>query len=146
VFGRPAVNIFSDDVVRLIRFYEHLGFRETFRTPKDGEPDHAEVALDGFTLGLASSKAAYRDHGLRTGVDHSLRTGVGGHSAELVLWTDDLDGDYARLMSKGARSLRTPHDFLSDLRVGWVADPDGNVIRLVERRRDAALMRQRPAT
>ena len=27
-----------------------LGFRETFRTPQDGDPDHVELNLDGFTL------------------------------------------------------------------------------------------------
>lgn len=48
----PSVNVYSRYVMRLERFYEGVGFRETCRTPKEGEPAHAEVALDGFTLGL----------------------------------------------------------------------------------------------
>jgi hypothetical protein len=29
-FREPMINIYSHDVTRLIRFYEGLGFRETF--------------------------------------------------------------------------------------------------------------------
>ena len=126
MFSNPAVNLYSHDVMRLVRFYESLGFRETFRAPKDGAPDHAEVTLDAFTIGIASVEAVIRDHRLRPKLE--------GRPVEIVLWTDDIDRDFARLVSQGARSLSTPHDFLSDLRVAWVADPDGNPIRLVQRR------------
>jgi len=36
MFADPAINIDSRDLVRLVSFYEGLGFRETFRTPEDG--------------------------------------------------------------------------------------------------------------
>ncbi len=126
VFTKPAVNIYSRDTLRLVRFYEGLGFRETFRTPREGTPIHAEVALDGLTIGVASVEAAIADHGL--GPD------LGGHPVEVVLWTDDADREYARLTAEGAPSLSPPHDFLSDLRLAWVADPDGNPIRLIQKR------------
>jgi lactoylglutathione lyase len=114
--------------VRLVSFYEGLGFRETFRTPKDGTPDHVEVVLDGLTIGIASVEAATRDHG--------LNPDLGGRPVEIVLWTDDTDGDYARLTADGAPSLSAPHDLPSaDLRLAWVADPDGNPIRLAQRRK-----------
>jgi glyoxylase I family protein len=64
MFRSPAINIYSRDVLRLVSFYEGLGFRETFRTPKDGTPDHVEVSLDGFTIGIASVEASAADHGL----------------------------------------------------------------------------------
>jgi hypothetical protein len=46
VFSKPQINVYSHDVVRLVTFYEGLGFRETFRTPKAGTPDHVELVLD----------------------------------------------------------------------------------------------------
>jgi catechol 2,3-dioxygenase-like lactoylglutathione lyase family enzyme len=126
VFHSPAINLYSHDVLRLVAFYEGLGFRETFRTPAEGEPVHVEVALDGFIIGIASVEAAAADHG--------LRPELGGRPVEIVLWTDDTDGAYERLVADGAPSLSPPHDFLAHLRLAWVADPDGNPIQLAQRR------------
>jgi catechol 2,3-dioxygenase-like lactoylglutathione lyase family enzyme len=127
-FRSPAINIYSRDVLRLVRFYTSLGFRETFRTPDEnaGTPVHVEMTLDGFTIGIASVDAASADHG--------LTTDLGGHPVEMVLWTDDTDRDYARLTACGAPSLSPPHNFLADLRATWLADPDGNPIQLVQHR------------
>jgi catechol 2,3-dioxygenase-like lactoylglutathione lyase family enzyme len=126
MFSSPAINVYSRDVLRLVAFYAGLGFRETFRTPKDGTPVHVELVLDGFTIGIASVDAAIADHG--------LRPDLGGRPVEIVLWSDDTDGDYARLTADGAPSLSPPHDWLSDLRLAWVADPDGNPIQLAQHR------------
>jgi len=126
VFRSPAINIYSRDVMRLVAFYELLGFRETFRTPKEGTPVHVEVTLDGFTIGIASVDAAIAEHG--------LSPNLGGRPVEVVLWTDDTDREYARLTADGAPSLSPPHDFLADLRLAWVADPDGNPIQLAQHR------------
>jgi hypothetical protein len=79
-----------------------------------------ELVLDGFTIGIASVEAAIADHG--------LNPNLGGRPVEILLWTDDTDGDYARLTADGAPSLSEPHDWLSDLRLAWVAGPDGNPI------------------
>jgi catechol 2,3-dioxygenase-like lactoylglutathione lyase family enzyme len=126
MFSSPAINVYSRDVLRLVAFYAGLGFRETFRTPKDGTPVHVEMVLDGFTIGIASVDSAIADHG--------LRPNLGGRPVEIVLWSDDTDGDYARLTADGAPSLSPPHDWLSDLRLAWVADPDGNPIQLAQHR------------
>jgi catechol 2,3-dioxygenase-like lactoylglutathione lyase family enzyme len=120
------INIYSREVMQLVSFYEGLGFRETFRTPKKGTPVHVEVNLDRFTIGIASVDAAIADHG--------LSPNLGGRPIEIVLWTDDTDRDYARLTADGAPSLSPPHDFLANLRAAWVADPDGNPIQLVQHR------------
>jgi uncharacterized glyoxalase superfamily protein PhnB len=121
------MNIYSRDVMRLVRFYASLGFQETFRTPTDGTPVHVELTLDGFKIGVASVDTAVADHG--------LRPDLGGRPIEIVLWSDDADRDYARLTAAGEPSLSPPHDFLADtLRSAWVADPDGNPIQLVQRR------------
>jgi len=126
VLSSPAINVYSHDVMQLVSFYERLGFRETFRTPKDGTPVHVEVRLDGLTIGIASVEAAIADHG--------LSPQLGGRPVEVVLWTDDVDRDYGRLTREGAPSLSAPHDFLADLRLAWVADPDGNPIQLAQKR------------
>ena len=116
-FRNPAINMYSHDVVRLARFYEDLGFRQTFRTPNEGTPVHVELTLDGFTMGIASADAAIAYHG--------LSPDLSGRPVEIVLWTDNTDRDYARLTVGGAPSLSPPHDFLANLRAAWVADPDG---------------------
>jgi lactoylglutathione lyase len=125
MFQTPMMTLFTQDVPRLVNFYERLGFRETFRTPKQGTPAHVEVALDQFTIGISSVDAAINDHG--------LKVNLGGRPAGVALWTEDVDRDYARLTAEGALSLSPPHDFLS-LRAAWVADPDGNPVNIIERR------------
>jgi hypothetical protein len=40
----------------------------------------------------------------------------------------------ARLTAAGAKPLSEPHDWLDDLRLAWVADPDLNPIQLVQHR------------
>ena len=126
MFQNPAINIYSHDVLRLVGFYEGLGFREGFRTPKEGPPVHVEVTLGGFTIGIAAVDTAAADHG--------LSPDLGGRPVEIVLWTDDTDRDYTRLTAAGAPSLSPPHDFLANLRLAWVADPDGSPIQLAQRR------------
>lgn len=127
-FRNPMINIYSHDLARLASFYERLGFRETFRTPKEGAPVHVEVTLDDFSIGIASVDAAAADHG--------LSPELGGQPIEIVLWTDDVDREHSRLTAHRAPSLSPPHDFLSGaLRAAWVADPDGNPIQLVQQRR-----------
>jgi catechol 2,3-dioxygenase-like lactoylglutathione lyase family enzyme len=126
-FRDPMINLYTRDAPRLAAFYERLGFRETFRTPKEGAPLHVEIELDGFKVGIASVEAAIKEHGLKPDLD--------GRPVEIVLWTDDIDRDHARLTADDAPSLSSPHDFLaSRLRAAWVADPDGNPIQLVQRR------------
>lgn len=126
MFKDPSINIFSLDVERLASFYKGIGFRETYRTPKKGAPSHVEVTLDRFTIGVSSVEAAVKDHG--------VKPELGGRPVAIVLWTDDVDHAYAHLTKGGARSLKPPHDFRSDLRTAWVADPDGNPITIAQRR------------
>lgn len=125
-FTSPMINLLTREVERMVAFYAGMGFKESFRTPKEGTPTHVELTLEKFTVGISSVEAAIKEHGL----DPQL----GGRPIAIVLWTDDADGDYIRLTAAGARSLREPEDFRSDLRTAWVADPDGNPINLVQRR------------
>ena len=125
----PAVNYYVEDVEAAFRFYtENFGFVETFRTPKQGKPDHVEVSLGPLILGLSSKEAGIRDHNLPLGPHGNPRV-------ELVLWTADVNAAYAALIAKGVPSVSPPHDFLESLRSAWLMDPDGNPVAIVQRRR-----------
>lgn len=127
-FTDPQINYYVEDVEIAVRFYtEHFGFVETFRTPKQGMPEHVELRLGPLVLGLASREAGRTVHGLPLGPGGNPR-------AELVVWTDDVDEVYTRLVEKGVPSVRPPHNFLSSLRSAWVMDPDGNPVEIVTRR------------
>jgi catechol 2,3-dioxygenase-like lactoylglutathione lyase family enzyme len=127
MFSTPQVNIYSEDVVRSVEFYRGFGFEETFRTPRDGDPIHVELELDGFKVGIAALTSAVADHGL------VLDLSKPGRGMEILLWTDNTDAAFGRLKAAGARVLSEPHDWLGTLRVAWVADPDDNPIELAQR-------------
>ena len=128
MFRSPQINIYSRDLAKAQSFYASLGFKETFRTPPTGNPSHVELQLDGFKLGIATIEAAQHHHGLATGGE--------GRWIEIVLWTDDTDSAIERTTAAGAPVLSPAHDFLDGrLRAGWVADPDGNPIQIVQRKR-----------
>ena len=126
MFRDPLINIYVQDVERVARFYAlRLGFRETFRTPPSGVPDHIELRLEGLTLGIASIDAARRMHG--------FTAGTGAPRSEVALWCDDVDATYADLIGNGAGPVSAPHDFLGRLRAAWVSDPEGNHVQVVMR-------------
>jgi len=127
VFRDPRVNIYVTDVEASSRFYDLLGFTETFRTPEHGAPIHVELRLGEFTLGLADTAAARDMHGIEVGP-------TGLPRAEVVVWIDDVDTAVADLSARGVPVLSKPHDFVETLRAAWVADPDGNLVQLVTRR------------
>jgi len=126
-FRSPQINLYSKDLARAEAFYKSLGFVVTFRTPKKGPPEHVELKLDGFTLGIATFAAARDTHGLHPGGD--------GRWIELVLRTDDVDWAVKDLVARGAPLITAPHDFADgQLRAGWIADPDGNPIQIYQQR------------
>jgi lactoylglutathione lyase len=124
MFRDPQVNFFVRDVETSVRFYiDHFGFKESFRTPQEGVPEHVEVRLGGLILGLASIAAAQNVHGLTTGGSHPR--------AEVCLVADDVDQAHVELVARGVPSLREPHDFLGGrLRAAMLADPDGNPVTI----------------
>ncbi|HTW35380.1 MAG TPA: VOC family protein [Rhizomicrobium sp.] len=127
-FKSPQINLYSRDLPRALAFYAQLGFVETFRTPASGAPAHVELKLDGFTLGIATVEAAREHHGLQPEGE--------GRWIEIVVWTDDTDAAVRMLAAYGAPVLSPAHDFLGGrLRSAWVADPDGNPVQLVQRKR-----------
>ena len=71
VFSTPMANLYTNDIEAGLRFYRDLlGFTETFRTPRDGTPEHVELKLDGFMIGLGTGTArrcSARGRAARTG-------------------------------------------------------------------------------
>ncbi len=118
------VTLYSRNLQTTQRFYEGLGFVETFRYPGAGEPHHVELTQNSFKLGIVDIGKASADHG--------FTASLGGHTAELVFWNDDTDGLFATLIGAGASVISEPHDWLGRLRVAWIGDPDGNPIQLVQ--------------
>ncbi len=43
------VTLYSQNLQKARRFYQGLGFAETFRYPKTGEPHHIELTQNNFT-------------------------------------------------------------------------------------------------
>ena len=124
-FRAPQINLYSRDLPRAAAFYKGLGFVESFRTPEKGPPDHIELKLDGFTLGIATFEAARAQHGLKPGGD--------GRWIEVVLRTGDADKAVKALVAQGAPLIAAPHDFAGgQVRAGWIADPDGNPVQIYQ--------------
>ncbi len=120
------VNLYTNDIEAGLRFYRDLlGFTETFRTPKEGTPEHVELSLKGFGLGLSAVEAAKRVHG----VDAS----PGSPAMSLVIWTDDVDKSFKQLTSVGTPVVQQPHPSGKHNRAALLRDPDGNLVEIVAR-------------
>ena len=127
MFAEGLVNLYTRDIEVGIRFYRDLlGFKETFRTPREGTPSHVEFKVGGFTLGLGTVEAAKRVHG----VDPA----PGTPAMALVFWTDDVDLTFDRLTSAGVEVVQSPHDTGNNNRNALLRDPDGNLVEVVSKR------------
>ena len=124
MFVSAFVNLYTGDIEAGLRFYRDLlGFEELFRTPLDGTPEHVELVLGGFRLGLGTVAAARRAHG----VDPT----PGSPTMAVVVWTDDVDAAYQHLLTAGVPGVRPPQDTGNNNRNALVRDPDGNLVELV---------------
>ncbi len=124
MFATGFVNLYTADIEAGLHFYRDLlGFEETFRAPTEGIPEHVELTLNGFALGLGTVQAAKRVHG----VDAS----PGSPAMVLVVWTDDVDTAFEHLRSAGVPVVQTPHDTGNNNRNVLLRDPDGNLVEIV---------------
>jgi lactoylglutathione lyase len=127
MFADALVNLYTNDIEAGLRFYRDLlGFTETFRTPLEGTPEHAEMRLNGFTLALGTVEAARRAHG--------VEAAPGSAAMVLVLWTDDVDVTYQKLVAAGTPAVKPPHDTGNNNRTALLRDPDGNLVEIVAKR------------
>src|SRR5580658_3939850 len=118
------VNIYTRDIAAALSFYRDLlGFVETFRAPTEGIPEHVELRLNGFTVGLGTVEAAKRVHG--------VEAVPGSPAMVLVVWTDDVDKSYAELVAAQVPVLQPPHNTGNNNRNALLHDPDGNLVEIV---------------
>jgi lactoylglutathione lyase len=125
-------NYYVKDVESMAAFYrDNFGFKETYRTPIEGKPEHIEIRLEEYLMGLSSVEAGRRIH--------QLPLDPGKPRGEIVLWTNDVDKAHAMLIEKGVHCIREPHNFDANeqllLRVAWYEDPEGNIFQTVCQRR-----------
>jgi lactoylglutathione lyase len=126
VFVSGFVNLYTADIEAALRFYrDQLGFEETFRTPNEA-PEHVELTLNGFMLGLGTVESATRVHG----VDPS----PGVAAMVVVAWADDVDTAFEGLQAAGVPVLQPSHDTGNDNRNARLQDPDGNLVEIVGKR------------
>jgi lactoylglutathione lyase len=126
MFATGFVNIYTRDIEAGIGFYRDLlGFKETFRTPTEGTPEHVELALNDFLIGLGTAEAAKRVHG--------VDAAPGSPAMALVVWTDDVDRAFELLVSAGAPVLQAPHPSGNNNRNALLRDPDGNLVEIVSK-------------
>ena len=124
VFVTGFVNLYTHDIEAGLHFYRDLlGFTETFRTPTDGIPEHVELKLNGFMVGLGTVEAAKRVHG--------VEATPGSPAKVLVVWTDGVDKACADLAAAGVPVLQPPHDTGNNNRSALLRDPDGNLVEVV---------------
>jgi lactoylglutathione lyase len=127
MFATALVNLYTRDIEAGLRFYRDLlGFAETFRAPRDGVPEHVELRLNGFTVGLGTVEAAKRVHG--------IDAAPGSPAMVLIVWTDDVDVAYRDLVAAGVPALQSPHDTGNNNRNALLRDPDGNLVEIVAKR------------
>lgn len=126
MFVSALVNLYTRDIEAGLRFYRDLlGFVETFRTPTEGVPSHVELSLNGFVLGLGSVEAARDVHG--------VEASPGSPAMVLVVWTEDVDAAYERLVAAGVPALQPPHNTGNNNRNALLRDPDGNLVEIVSK-------------
>jgi lactoylglutathione lyase len=124
VFLDALVNLYTRDIEAAMHFYgDLLGFEETFRTPREGVPEHVEFRVSGFTLGLGTVEAARRVHG--------VEAVPGSPAMSVVVWTDDVDASYTKLAAAGVTVVRAPHNAGNNNRNALLRDPDGNLVEMV---------------
>ncbi len=124
MFTAGLVNLYTRDIEAGLRFYRDLlGFTETFRTPAGGIPEHVELRLGGFTVGLGTVEAARKVHG--------VEAAPGSPAMVLVVWTGDVEAACAELRAAGVPLVQPPHDTGNSNRNALLRDPDGNLVEIV---------------
>jgi lactoylglutathione lyase len=126
MFVSALVNLYTRDIEAGLRFYRDLlGFVETFRTPTEGVPSHVELSLNGFVVALGTVEAAREVHG--------VEASPGSPAMVLVVWTEDVDAAYERLVAAGVPAIQPPHDTGNNNRNALLRDPDGNLVEIVSK-------------
>jgi lactoylglutathione lyase len=113
--------IYSTDVERSVRFYQHLGFASHFRLPPEGEAGYVGLRRGDYELAIVTTQSPEELIGVKVGSDPRF---------EMFVYVDDVDEAVAQLRGVDGRVLKGPEDMFWGERVAYVADPDGNPVAL----------------
>ncbi len=114
--------LYAKDVARVAEFYLRLGFQEHFRLPgQDGGVGFIGLRRDGAELAVTTEDSPRVLAGIEPGP---------GPRHELFVYVDDVDSAFAALRQAGVTVVREPADMPWGERIGFVADPEGNLVTL----------------
>jgi lactoylglutathione lyase len=114
--------IYARDVDAVAAFYVRLGFEEQVRlAQEDGTAGFVGLRREHAELGVTTEDAPRVLAGVEPGP---------GPRHELFVYVEDVDATVAALRDAGARVVREPVDMPWGERVGFVADPEGNLVSL----------------
>lgn len=114
--------LYAKDVERVAGFYVRLGFQEHFRLPAEGgAAGFIGLRREGSELAVTTEDSPRALAGVEPGP---------GPRHELFVYVDDVDATLAQLRDAGATVLREPADMPWGERLGFVGDPEGNVVTL----------------
>jgi lactoylglutathione lyase len=115
--------LYARDVERVARFYAAFGFVEHFRLPgPDGVAGFVSMRREGGAELAVTTEDSPR---MLAGVEPGP-----GPRHELFVYVEDVDAAVAGAPAAGGRVLRDAADMPWGERVGFVADPEGNVVSL----------------
>jgi lactoylglutathione lyase len=114
--------IYAKDVDAVASFYARLGFEEQARLPQeDGTPGFVGLRRDQAELAVVTEASPRMLAGVEPGP---------GPRHELFVYVEDVDATVTTLRDAGVRVVRDPVDMPWGERVGFVADPEGNLVSL----------------
>ena len=119
--------IYARAVERVADFYRQLGFEEYVRFPgSDGAAGYIGLRRDAAELAITTEQSPRILAGVEPGP---------GPRHELFVYVGDVDATIDGLRTAGTAVLREAADMPWGERVGFVADPEGNVVSLASARR-----------
>jgi lactoylglutathione lyase len=114
--------IYAKDVEAVAAFYVRLGFEEQVRLPgSDGRAGFIGLRRETAELAVTTEDSPRQLAGVEPGP---------GPRHELFVYVEDVDGTVAALSEAGTTVVREPVDMPWGERVGFVADPEGNMVAL----------------
>jgi lactoylglutathione lyase len=114
--------LYARNVEGVAAFYVQLGFEEHVRLAgPDGAAGFIGLRRDGAELAVTTEESPRMLAGVEPGP---------GPRHELFVYVEDVDGTVAALRESGTSVVREPVDMPWGERVGFVADPEGNLVSL----------------